>query len=95
MTTFHTDPCVNLPAPSDIELAAMDAQAKRPKFKPFVAVRWNRLVTIVAKVPLGFYRDTHGQLHQMCFLERDLDAYAERMRAECQDHHDTQQDALR
>ena len=84
-----------VPAPSDCEMTAMDAQAKRPKFKPFVAVRWNRLVTIIARTSFGFYRDTHGHLHQMRFLERDLDAYAERMRAECQDHHDTQQDALR
>ena len=82
-----------VPAPSDSELAAMDA---RPLFcKPFVAVRWGRLVTIIARTCFGLYRDTHGQLHQMRFLERDLDAYAERMRAECQDHHDTQQDALR
>ena len=94
MTTYHTARETDgVPAPADCELAAMDAaNARRRKFQPFVAVRWHRLVTIVAKTSLGFYRDTHGTLHRMCFLDRDLDAYAERMRKACQDHDDTHDD---
>ena len=92
MTTFN-DPFIGLPTPSDHELAAMDAaNARWNKLVPFVAVRHNRLLTIIGVTPEGLYRDTRGYLHFDRNLERDLDAYAERMRAEYQDQNDTHDD---
>lgn len=96
MTTFHTD-CETdgAPAPSDVELAAMDAQAKHPKFTPFVAVKCNRLVTIIGKTKNGHYMDNRGHLHRLDDLERDLVTYAERARADARDQADTYAEALR
>ncbi len=92
MITFDID---GVPPPSDIELAAMDAaNAKRREFKPFVGIVRNRLVTIIGETHGILLRDAQGYLHPPEYIDRDLDAYAERMRAECQDQDDTQQDAL-
>ena len=83
-----------VPAPSDHELAAMDAQAKRPKFTPFVAVKGNRLLTIIGRTTNGHYMDNRGYLHRLDDLELDLDAYAERARADARDQADTFAEAL-
>ena len=89
MTTFHTDPCTNLPAPAPSD------PVHRPQFRPFVAVKRNRLVTIIALTTNGHYVDKHGYLHRGEDLERDLVAYAEQARADRRDQVNTLADALR
>lgn len=91
MTTFHNDPFIDLPTPSDYELMS----APPPSFSPFVAVKRNRLVTIIAQTTQGLYVDRHGYLHRNEDLERDLKAYATRVRADARDHANTMLDALR
>lgn len=88
MTTFHTYDIDSVPAPSDIELA------DRPAFKPFVAVRRGRIVTIRAQLPSGIYVDATGHYHAPSNLDLDLNAYAEQQAAAYRDLIDTQADAL-
>jgi len=91
--TFDVD---TVPAPSDIEMAALDAaNAKRREFVPFVAVKHNRLLTIIGKTARGHYMDRKGYLHRIDDLDLDLRAYAERARADARDQADTFADALR
>ena len=95
MTTFGTFDIDSVPAPSDAELAAADARPPSPPFKPFVAVKCNRLVTIIGRTANGNYMDRKGYLHRLADLERDLDAYAEQARADARDQANTFADALR
>jgi hypothetical protein len=55
------------------------------EFKPFVAVKNNRLLTIIGKTTQGNYMDRRGYLHRLEDLELDLYAYAERARADARD----------
>ena len=101
MTTFHTDPCVNLPAPSDIELAAMDAHPRRYGFNGATKVlnicrdreRFHRWAGKFVNLSLA-YRIEGWQAFYKIF-RRDQ---AEDHRIQDEDARDllnTQQDALR
>jgi len=91
MTTYHTARETDgVPAPSKFDSVHLPRSAAT--FKPFVAVRHDRLLTIIGVTSKGLFRDTRGYLHFEHNLERDLDAYAERMRNEYQDQNDTHDD---